>query len=228
MRAACLIWWTTSHIGVPTLRPGKKSLSAQQIVANARSLCPWCKFRSPRGCVACNVNLHSRGQCRWNMGAHPIYSRDAVSAPDLCPDCWTTYAQSLAVCPRRRRVPPLPGDLLNHMRALTESCQPAAGSTATLVLELRLRRVHKWVQSHIRAHGRCSMDALLQALLHRVQAADANCARAVLGQASRALCVAEKTVRCIAVGHAFLHSPRPARTVRSPPSAAIWLTTTSN
>ena len=162
------------------------------------------------------------------MGAHPIYSRDAVSAPDLCPDCWTTYAQSLAVCPRRRRVPPLPGDLLNHMRALTESCQPAAGSTANLVLELRLRRVHKWVQSHIRAHGRCSMDALLQALLHRVQAADANCARAVLGQASRALCVAEKTVRCIAVGHAFLHSPRPARTVRSPPSAAIWLTTTSN
>ena len=142
-----------------------------------------------------------------------------------------------------RRVPPLPGDLLNHVRALTESCQPAAGSTATLVPELRLRRVRKWVQSHIRAHGRCSMDALLQVLLHRVQAADANCARAVLAKPpepcvlkaspsiKRGTCapsLAEKTVHCIAVGHAFLHSPRPARTVFSPPSAAIWLTTTSN
>ena len=40
MRTACLIWWTTSHIGVLTLRPGKKSLSAQQIVANARTSGP--------------------------------------------------------------------------------------------------------------------------------------------------------------------------------------------
>eukprot|EP00439_Symbiodinium_sp_Y106_P011257 s4045_g1.t1 len=37
LRTACLIWWAKSHIGVLTTRPGKKSLSAQLIVANART-----------------------------------------------------------------------------------------------------------------------------------------------------------------------------------------------
>ncbi|CAE7248248.1 unnamed protein product, partial [Symbiodinium microadriaticum] len=75
------------------------------------------------------------------------------------------------------------------MRALVEGCQPGAGSASSLVPELRLRRVRKWLLSHIRAHGRCSMDALIEALLIRVQVADANHVREVIGQASRTLCV---------------------------------------
>ena len=84
---------------------------------------------------------------------------------------------------------PLPEALLSHMRGLAESCIPAAGSEATLVPELRLRRVRKWLLSHIRTHGRCSMDSLLPALQLRVPAADASRAHAVIGRASRALCV---------------------------------------
>ena len=136
----------------------------------------------PAGMCTSNVSLHWRGQCRWNMGAHPIYRSDAVSAPDLCPDCWTSYAQNLSACPRCRRVPPLPGDLLNHMCALTESCHPAAGSAATLVPELRLRRVAPISHSYPWAvqHGCPPTGAL---------ARGAGCRRAILGQASRALCV---------------------------------------
>ena len=173
--AAC---WTCGGIDWPT----------QENVSH--SPCPWCKQSGPRGCVACNVSLHQRGQCRWNMGAHPAYGNDAASAPlSLCPDCWTTYAHSLGRCPRRRRMSPLPEALLSHMRGLAESCIPAAGSEATLVPELRLRRVRKWLLSHIRTHGRCSMDSLLPALQLRVPAADASRAHAVIGRASRALCV---------------------------------------
>ena len=152
------------------------------------SPCPWCKASGPAGCVSCNVSLHWRGQCRWSMGAHPAYGRDAASALFLCPDCWMTYARSLAACPRRRQVPPLPEGLLRHLQTQAERCQPGAGSATSSVPELRLRRVRKWLYSHIRAQGRCSMDALLAALLLRTQAPDANCARAVIGQASRALC----------------------------------------
>ena len=200
-------------------------MSAQLIVANARTsglssasqpAGPVAVLTGPRRKTDLAHNVHG-ANCAVREVAWPATSASTGAAnvagtrnlPQWC--CFCTWL----VCRLLDIIFPEPVCVSGAppcVRSDRESCHPAAGSAATLVPELRLRRVRKWLQSHIRAHARCSMDALLQALLHRVQAADASCACAILGQASRALCVE---------GRAFCQEGD----LYAPPSAAIWLTT---
>ena len=161
--------------------------AAFPLPADAPLPCPWCRQARTPACAACHRTLHFRGSCRWNMGASHMYDVADTGAL-ICPDCWWLWAQSLASCPRRRQVQPIAEDLRQHLRAVAAQAQPSAGSGVVRAESLPLRKVRRWLLTHLRRSNGSSMSALRARLRDLAPGVAEDWRNDVLLRAGRALC----------------------------------------
>ena len=149
--------------------------------------CPWCRGSNGPSCASCNVVIHFRGRCRWNCGAHRAYDTSALSNIPFCPDCWQTWAHSLAAAPRRADAAPVSDRLLLHLRGMAAACTPGAGSGQVHSTPLPTRRVRRWLLRRLSSEGHAPLSLLLQELRQLAQGVAEDWPPVVLSRAVRAL-----------------------------------------
>ena len=149
--------------------------------------CPWCRGSNGPSCASCNAVIHFRGRCRWNCGAHRAYDTSALSNVPFCPDCWHTWAHSLAAAPRRADAAPVSDRLLLHLRGLAAACTPGAGSGQVHSTPLPTRRVRRWLLRRLSSEGHAPLSLLLQELRQLAQGVAEDWPPVALSRAVRAL-----------------------------------------